>query len=961
MRLALAVRVIATLTLLLFPLPAASQKLQPTMVAWGTEHGLPSNIVLDVAQTSDRYLWLASYQGLVRFDGVEFRTFTEADIPGLTSASFWSAKAGIRGDLWAATENSGVALREHGGVWKTFTTREGLPSDRVTAMYIGRDGTVWLGSQGHVSKIANGEVSTLPPVLDGPDGRQPTVTALAVEPDGDLWIGTVADGLLRYRAGGYVRLTTADGLDDDRITSLYAESDGTVWVGSYGAGVTRIHGDTVTRLPTGSPEPPQRVNDLLRTSDGTLWLAADNGVFRFEDGRAGAVLLGGGGGVPQAESLFEDAEGSLWIGSRQGGLFRLREPSAQGVGTAEGLPHALVYAVAGDGANGEWIATQGGVAHRTPRGISVYTKATGALMDDISRDIMRDRSGQVWVATNGGLTLLGREGETSRTFTTRDGLVDDRVRTLAEGGDGTLWIGTLTGLAAMRAGQFTNYGQADGLTDTYILSVMEDSRGTLWVGTQTGGVFRSGPDGFVRGPALLEGQAVFRITESADGTLWAGSARGLARIRGDSVRLFTTLDGLPGNASFQALDDGHGQLWLTGPWGIGRVSIAQLDAVADGRLGAVTFKQLGRNDGLPAHDASSISRSWLGPDGVLRIPTPAGLGLLDPRLIHPNTVPPAAHVQQVLADGARIGGRALGDGASFEMGPGVRKLEFRFTSPSFVAPTLIRFRYRLEPFDEGWVDGGTQRVAHYTSLRPGKYTFRVQARNEDGVWSEQATSVDLRLLPHFWQTHWFGAFVALALGAVALAAHRMRVRAVAAHVREETLREASLRDELTGVYNRRGFLELADQQMRLAERERRGFTLVFVDMDGMKRINDTFGHQQGDQAILDAATQLQATFRASDVIGRLGGDEFAIIVPDAPVAEVSDGNADPVADVEAACERLAEAVAIHNATANRPYRLSLSVGSSRFDPDEPASMEVLLDSADREMYVQKRVRSSGVT
>lgn len=934
------------------------------MVAWGTEHGLPSNIVLDIAQTGDRYLWLASYQGLVRFDGVEFRTFTEADIPGLASSSFWSVTVDRDGALWAATENAGIVRRDSRG-WRTFTSRDGLANDRVTAMHVGPDGSLWVGTGGSVSRIRDGKVTRLPQLPPDPDGRQAVVTAIASAPGDGLWIGTVAGGLLRHQDGSYSRITTADGLGDDRITALHCEADGTLWVGAYGSGLTRIHGDSIVRLPVGTPVPPQRVNDMLRSRDGTLWLAADNGVFRVEDGAARAVWQRDGTGVPQAESLFEDAEGSLWIGSRQSGLFRLREPSARSVGTADGLPHALVYAATGDGAGGEWIATQGGVLHRTPRGNRLFTRAAGALRDDISRDIMRDRSGQVWVATNGGLTLLGHDGEMARTFTTRDGLVDDRVRTLAEGRDGTLWIGTLNGLAALRDGRFTSYGPADGLTDAYILSVTEDSRGTLWVGTQTGGLFRKTAAGFVQGPAPLTGQAVFRVSESPDGTLWAGSARGLARVRGDSVRLFTTLDGLPGNASFQALDDGEGQLWLTGPWGIGRVSIAQLDAVAEGRLGAVTFKQLGRDDGLPAHDASSISRAWLGPDRVLRIPTPAGLGLLDPELIHPNTVPPPAHVELVLADGVPLGDDVdiFSAAPSLETGPGTRKLEFRFTAPSFVAPTLIRFRYQLEPFDDGWVDGGTQRVAHYTSLRPGHYTFRVQARNEDGVWSEHAAAVELNLLPYFWQTHWFAALVVLALAAIAFGAHRMRVLAVASHVREETLREASLRDELTGLYNRRGLLELADQQMRLAERERRGFTLVFVDMDGMKRINDTFGHQQGDQAIVDAAAQLRATFRASDVIGRLGGDEFAVIVPDAP-GSASEGAppavASSTAEVAAACERLAEAVSRHNATANRPYRLALSVGASRFDPDEPVSMEVLLDSADREMYAQKRVRSSGV-
>jgi diguanylate cyclase (GGDEF)-like protein len=927
-----------------------AQSDRPTIAAWTTEHGLPSNIVLGIQQTRDGYLWLASYQGLVRFDGVEFRTLTETDIPGLARSSFRALARDSSGALWAATESAGV-VRLSGGEWRVFTTRDGLPSDRLTALTVDRRGDVWVGSRDGVSRIADGRVESLPPLPMTAGEGGASVTALAAGGDGSLWIGTVTGGVLRYRDGAYTRLTERDGLGDDRVASLHADGD-VLWVGAYGNGITRIRtgtsGDTLTRLAARGPSSPQRVNDILRRADGVLWMAADNGLFRLSGDSAVLVNRRDGSGITQAEALRVDAEGSLWIGSRQGGLYRLRDASAQTMTTADGLPHDLVAAVDGDGAGGLWIATSGGVAHNDARGISVFTRASGALPDDIARDILRDSTGTVWVANNGGLTRF-RDGRW-RSFTAADGLADDRARTLATGKGGTLWIGTLNGLSALRGDRFTSYGRADGLTDGYVLSVFEDSRGTLWVGTQGAGLFRRTASGFVPGPPALTNQPVFRVTESADGTLWFGSARGLARLRGDSVRLFTSRDGLPANAVFQVVDDHTGRLWLTGPWGIGSVATADLDAVADGRRPTVTVRQFGRDDGMPAHEASSISRSWLGPDGVLRFATPAGVALLDPRRIRRNTLPPPTHLEQVVVDGVPVG-----NAQRLDLATGTRKLEFRFTAPSFVAPALVRFRYRLDPFDHDWVDGGTQRAAHYTRLSPGRYTFRVQARNEDGVWSDSAATVSLRLRPYFWQTWWFAAILTAALAALAILAHWLRVTHVARKVREETLRAMSLRDELTGLYNRRGLLELADQQMRVAERERRGFILVFVDMDGMKRINDTFGHSQGDRAIVDAAALLRSTFRASDILGRLGGDEFAVIMPEEPGASPESARA----EVEAACVRLEETVARHNATANRPYRLALSVGMSHFQPGSPVSIEALLDSADRQMYAHKREKSAG--
>ncbi len=932
--------------------PLAAQVVRPTIADWTTEQGLPSNIVLGIQQTDDGYLWLASYQGLVRFDGVVFRTFIENDIPGLARASFWEVTRDSVGRLWAATENAGV-VRLSKGEWRVFTTRDGLQSDRPTAMAVDERGALLVGSRAGISRISDDRVESLPPLptIAGDGGF--TVSALAVATDGTIWIGTVSRGVVRYRDGVYTRLTESDGLGDDRVTSLHAE-DNTVWVGAYGRGVTRIRGDSLTRLAARGAAAPLRVNDILRCDDGLILLAADNGLFSLaadatEDDFAAHVTRRDGTGISQAEALQVDAEGNLWIGSRQGGLFRLREGSARAITTADGLPDNLVAAVEGDGNGGLWIATSRGVAHRNTDGVSVFTRANGALRDDIARDVIREADGTVWVATNGGLSML--RDDRWQSFTTANGLADDRARTLATGAGGTLWIGTFNGLSSLKDGRFTSYGRADGLTDGYVLSVFEDSKGTLWVGTQAAGLFRRTADGrFTHGPQLLTNQPVFRVTETEDGTLWIGSARGLARLRGDSVRLFTAQDGLPGNTIFQAVADGAGQLWLTGPWGIGRVALTELEDVTAGRRPSLTVRQFGRDDGMPAREASSISRSSLGPDGVLRFATPSGVALLDPRRVRRNEMPPPAHLEQVVVDGVSVG-----NSASLEVGAGSQKVEFQFTAPSFVAPALLRFRYRLAPFDHGWVDGGTQRVAQYTHLSPGRYTFRVQARNEDGVWSDQAAVVNLRLLPYFWQTWWFGALAITGLALAAALAHWMRVRHVAREVREQTLRAMSLRDELTGLYNRRGLLELADQQMRMAERDRRGFVLVFVDMDGMKRINDTFGHQQGDRAIMDAAAQLRATFRASDIVGRLGGDEFAVIMPE----EADATTESTFAEVDAACTRLKENVDTHNATANRPFRLALSVGVSRFVPGSPTSIEVLLDSADREMYAQKRVKGSG--
>ncbi len=710
-------------------------------------------------------------------------------------------------------------------------------------------------------------------------------------------------------------------------------------MGTFEPGINRIRGGEISRLAADGAGAPRRVNTILRDREGTLWLAAENGLYRMDGTRAVPVTLPGGRAIAQAATLHQDAEGNLWVGSRQGGLFRLRPTAVTILTRTDGLPHDLVSAIHGDGAGGVWIATHAGVAHRSARGVELFTQAGGALADDVARDVVRGRNGDVWVATNGGLTRI-RNGR-AVTFGARDGLPDDRVRALFEARDGTLWAGTYNGLAQLRDGRFRGYGRAEGLTDPYILSVFEDRRGTLWVGTQSEGLFRLTDGRFIPGPRELARQPVFRILEDADGTLWVGSARGLARIRGDSVFIFNTRHGLPGNAVYQALDDGAGRLWLTGSWGVGHVPRAELEAVAAGTARTLTMKQFGSRDGM-AGEASSISRAWRGPDGRLWFATPAGVAIVDPARLQRNARAPTPLIERVVVDDAAHEGLAV-----IEAAPGTRSLEFHFTAASFVAPEQLHFRYRLQGYDPQWVDGGTRRVAYYTNLPPGRYVFHVQARNEDGVPSTANARVTLRLRPYFWQTRWFMLLMAAAAVALALAAHRLRVRMVQRALREEMLRDLSLQDDLTGLYNRRGLLTLAEQLVREAERQRRGFGVVFADLDGLKRINDTLGHPEGDRAIRDAARLIRASFRDADVVARLGGDEFAVLVLD-------DASGDEGAAMEAAAARLTDELERHNAASDRPFQLALSLGFSRFDPAAPRSIESLLEYADQQMYVQKR-------
>jgi two-component system cell cycle response regulator len=183
----------------------------------------------------------------------------------------------------------------------------------------------------------------------------------------------------------------------------------------------------------------------------------------------------------------------------------------------------------------------------------------------------------------------------------------------------------------------------------------------------------------------------------------------------------------------------------------------------------------------------------------------------------------------------------------------------------------------------------------------------------------------------------------IGLTGIGMGTRRLRRQTLQREKAEEEILILSITDQLTGLHNRRGFLTLAEQQLKLSDRTKKGLLLFFADLDGMKWINDTLGHKEGDNALIEVATVLKETFRSSDIIARMGGDEFAVLAID-----TMEGN------TEIHTARLQDQIDKHNSQENRRYRLSISMGCSCYDPENPCSIDDLMAQADKRMYEQKR-------
>ena len=738
--------------------------------AWQTDSGLPQNTVHSIAQTADGYVWVATEEGLARFDGLAFRIFDRQNTPALKSNDVRALlAAGKAGDLWVCTA-AGVA-RLAGGEWQTFTTAEGLAGDDVANAYEDRSGTVWFATSAGLSRYADGKFTSFTQ-KDGLAGGG--VLSVAEDLEGNLWVGT-DEGLSRFRDGVLQTGMTA-GVNMPRgVSAIVRGEDGCLWLGTP-AGLACLRGDDIKTYTTVDGLPADRVTALRKGSGGDLWVGTAAGLARLRGGRF-ETFRGEDDGLSDGIilSLFEDAEGSLWVGTESEGLTQLKDRKFTTYTTREGLPSDLVKSIYEDRQGGVWVGTYGGGLSLLKDGrVRNYTTEEG-LASNIVLSLAEGQDGALWVGTPDGLSRLHNGKFT--TYTSAEGLPNDFVRSIYADRAGALWVGTRGGLARLKGEEFETYTTAEGLPDNFVGTIYEDAAGVLWVGT-LGGLSRFEGGRFKTYTTRdgLSDNVVISIHGDAEGRLWIGTnGGGLNLFKDGRFTSFTTRDGLPNDTIYRVLEDGRGRLWMSCNKGVFRLDKSELEEFAAGRTRTLEPVVYGTADGMRTRECSGGGHpsAWRDHTGRLWFSTIKGVAAIDPERMPTNTQPPPAVVEQVRIDGEAVA-------PEVRLPPGKSRFDFYYAGLSFVAPEKVRYRYKLEGFDKDWVDGGDRRVAYYTNLGPGDYDFKVIACNNDGVWSSQPATFSFKLEPHFYRTYWFYALVVVGLGLLAWQLYALRLRQVRA-------------------------------------------------------------------------------------------------------------------------------------------------------------------------------------
>ena len=873
--------------------------------AEGSSGALSDDFIADVQIDRAGRLWVATDGGAVLWRDLAETQF-ESILTGLTE----SAGRGLEhvrvlrvdhtGRLWIGTRAGGVAsfdprTRRLIRLRHKDADSDSLDNDSVYALLEDHTGAIWVGTQTGLNRF-NPETGKFQH-FQLAAGRPVRVHALLEEAGGPLWVGTDA---------GLVGLNPATGAQ------------------------VAFHHDTANPRSLVA----EQVNTLLMDSQGRFWLGTASGLSLFDRERgtfdnyrndpADAYSL------PDDHilALYEDRTGLLWIGTKFGGLARWNPRTwsfgQHNAGAEEGMPSRNVMAFTEDTNGRLWVATFGGGITLTGSDQApplALRKKPGGLSDDRVMTLMTDHEGFVWAGTmEGGLDRIAPRTLEVKVFGSDPHdpatLGAPGVMSVLEDSTGRIWVGTYGGGLSQldrATGHFKRYqpnaADPESLSGDRVTALAEDATGRIWVGTDGGGlnVLDPGSERFfhlqhdTRNRRSLSGSTVYSIYVDPRQTVWVGTRGGLDRVVGsalvpEAVRFdhFNDRNGLPNDTIYGIHADSADRLWVSTNYGLARVDPQTDEVLSFHRSHGLQAEEFN----FGAHYASRTGRLFFG--GA------KGYNAFDPARIQFDTPPPPVALTSMIELGK-----------SLPLGPhfNVPRLHFRdvvsfeFAALDFAAPRANQFAFKLEGFDKDWEHAGSRRTVTYTNLPDGHYTLRVRAANPDGVWNETGFVLPLDVDPPPWLSRWaFCGYTFSFLTVVTLCwvGHRRslvrearysrrlkdevntRTREIAARNMEleilnDRLERASLTDHLTGLGNRRALTKDMPQILARLEADRLRYdtpprmTLMLVDLDRLKPINDAHGHEAGDLALEAVAAQLRRCLRDCDRVVRWGGDEFVIV------------------------------------------------------------------------------------
>ena len=679
---------------------------------------IPVSEVKSIMQTSDAFLWVAGYQGLMRFNGSEAKTFMPED--GFPSFKINILYEDSINRLWIGTNDSGLAVFDD-NKFTVYGNEHGMPSASVRGITEDENGYIYIAATGGIAIISPDGALSLHPELGD-------VFAIQIEyMGGGRLISLLNDGsIVIFDGQGIIESFDPTHLGEAQPYSIYMSKSGRLYIGTienyiYISDANLSSYDTVA---TGSL---QTHNSFYEDSAGLIWAAADNGVGYFTDG----VFYPVGGLVMsnRIECVFEDYEGNYWLGSSRSGLLRLTRAKFTNIGFLADLPAAVVNTTAVMGGD-LYIGTDSGLIilrDNTP----IQNDLT-VMLDGIRiRSIYIDSNGRMWISTfeRHGVVLYERDGSIT-SINEEKGLASNRARCVMEAADGGIYVGMSGGVSLIRDGLVVkNYTKDDGLSNDVILSLAEGENGTIYAGSDGGGIYAINGDVIINYSEAdgLASDIILRMT-AIGGGIWISTGNAICYMDDTGIREIEKM-ALYDDSVFDIIDI-DGNIWFVRTRGISICDNYNLLSEDD-----LIVRHISRRDGL---SSPVTANSWnaLGDDGLLYVSTSTGVFSVDTQALSLSGSIPVAAVVGVVADGAQV----FGEGGTVTLTSDIQRMDLHIALLSFASEDGT-LSYMLDGFDNDYNTGKRSDISliSYTNLPGGTYTFYLYGANGDGVLSDMVS------------------------------------------------------------------------------------------------------------------------------------------------------------------------------------------------------------------------------
>ncbi|WP_207492388.1 two-component regulator propeller domain-containing protein [Aridibaculum aurantiacum] len=726
-----------------------------TQRLWNNQNGLPQNTVFDIAKDGEGFVWIATEEGLARFDGTEMKVFDDQNIAGLSSNTFYDLEPSFKKNaVWAASESSVLLVNKR--VKHTYDLSAKVGGARINNISEGANGRLWIGTstgqlfyiQDHLVKEVDvwktddkKSIQVLQALgndlLIGTDKglykllhtgskaelvagtEKEYVRALAIDKDGSIWIGTKDNGLFNLGHNQRLHVTEKDGLKESFITCLAISPAGDLWIGTSSSGVQVLQAKANFK------------DEDLYTADGV-------------------------------RSIFFGANSLTWLGTSASGLVQLKPAEVQMLSPKFKLSSNLVVPVFQHDNGDIWVGTAG-------EGISIINRAGTRYINKkngLSHNLILTIYGNkdfTYIGTPKGLDRYNNKtGRVDKHFAQQDGLVSNIVQMVFIGSDNRTWIGTRNGgLHLLSNNKIIKIKLPEAFLLTDITSAYEDSKHNMWIGSRGSGMIKIEPNGRMLSflpKTILGCELIDDFCESSNGRMLMATEKGLLVYNGSKFLLVNSSKGLRYNSIFRIIDDGKGSIWLSGNHGLQRMKLHDLEMLEKQQVNQVPVRLFNSQDGMLNGEVNGgiFPAGYKLHDGTIWFPTVDGVAIVDPARVAEPAVDLETDILRI-----SYGDKVDATLKDVRIPPGVYNIQVKYTSIDFLNPNSIQYHYRLVGMDDKWIAAGNRREAFFSKLDPGTYTFEVKAEQFNHF--SKPASFTFQVQPFFYQTAWFRVLMVLLL------------------------------------------------------------------------------------------------------------------------------------------------------------------------------------------------------